>query len=233
MTKHGCTSRFSWTLFLSWMLLLVLGRIVTDVLLFGQERDIPIRFHPQPLKGNELVSINSSFRRIEALIKKVPRQAKWSNIATDLDESPCETDDLFQYGMAFIPGPVDQDSISLRESVPNAKDCCRLCELSERCTHWTFEVSKARCSISNASPHPISTIDLQGAVSARASLNKYIARRHVSSIPRPEHSEPLNCAFDEDDRPFLDDSYNKSAKTMGENTSQIDGHESLGALLHP
>ncbi len=231
MAKYGCSTKLSWSLFFSWMLLLLLGRIVTDVLLFGQSMDIPDRLAQHPLKQNVFLISDVSVRRRKTSTQKAPLQPQWSNTSADLGESACESDDLFQYDKAFVSGPTDQDS--MRESVQNAKDCCKLCELRELCTHWTFEASMARCVTTNASPHPIQTIETIDAVSARASLNKYIARRLVPALQPPEHRGQIKCAYDKDDRPFLDDSYNKSAQASGENSSLTDGHISSGDLLQP
>ena len=228
--KYGCTTKLSWALFLSWILVMLLVRIVTDVLMFGENKDIPIRIPPQPLKGIEFRTTDDSSRSRRVSSQKVSRQLE-SSLSADSDESACETDDVFQYDIAFAPGPTDEDTmLKSVQNAQNAQDCRRLCELRDQCTHWTFEASKARCVFANESLHPIDTIYRQGAGSVRVALDKYIARRLAFSIPLPEFRDPLNCAFDERDKPFLDDSFNKSAETRGENSSLTDGRTSSGSL---
>ncbi len=229
--QHGRTAKqMYWVFFFNSMVLLMLGRLVVEVVLFRHSQDILVQSSPQLMKEKLRLNINISERETTVLVE-APTRPKWLDISPDSDDLICETDDTFQFEIAFTAGPSNQYSIA--GSVQNANACCKQCELREKCTHWTFEVSNGNCVTTDSSPNPVNAIDRQGAISARVSLDKYIERRHPSSIPTPAHGwvQP-DCAFDEADRPFLDDSYNKSTKTRGIHVSPSGGGVSAGAPPH-
>ncbi len=160
--------------------------------------------------GNRSPPLNIPANSTSILSEKSPNKNIDSYRDDWLDPSQiCRSHFSFQYGVQYEGADLSENLQN--KSVSDSVSCCRLCEQSRLCSHWSFSQINRNCKLKRLAQTAKPDVNY---VSGRVSLNKYVLTK-VMSTARPSYI----CSLDELDSPFLSKAiqqlaYNPSNRTL-------------------